>query len=243
MSIGQFKPSLMYRSVNWPNTLLHVATALSMQLHAATICVYITPIPHWLTFYRICSNRVATLILAALWDLRNFFDANLSHLSWYQLFLGSAYLIGTYCHMCIQYCKLSIESIYRASGLDVKLGCLLHRALTYYFDVFLELGTTILMATVPATWAWFSDQSESGAIVFATEIFTATKLCWPVMALGLRQNFQNRFHSRNAYDREQLPCFLLHERREGWWHSLRAHSRSTWMLMLAWAQDWEARAS
>jgi hypothetical protein len=43
----------------------------------------------------------------------------------------------------------SIESIYQASRLDVKLSCLLH----YCLDVFLEIEITVLMATVPATRA------------------------------------------------------------------------------------------
>ena len=44
--------------------------------------------------------------------------------------------------------------IYRASSLDVKLSCLLHlyrHLATDCFDVFLELETIVLMATVPTT--------------------------------------------------------------------------------------------
>ena len=108
--------------------------------------------------YHICSN------ISALWDLRNFFGSNLRRLPGHQLFLGGTYLIGTYCHVgSIDITNNRWLSWPTASGIDVNLSCLLHLswALTYCFDVFLELETTILMATVPVTRAWFSDQSET----------------------------------------------------------------------------------
>ena len=82
-----------------------------------------------------------------------------------------------------------IESIYRASGLDVKLSCLLHlRGLTYFFDA----ETAVLMATVPATLAQFSHTNfqkevelERYFVVSATDIFTATKEYQSVLALSL----------------------------------------------------------
>ena len=46
--------------------------------------------------YRIYSRCPPNL--GALWDLRNFFDSNLRHLSGHPLFLCGTYLIRMYCH-------------------------------------------------------------------------------------------------------------------------------------------------
>ena len=57
-----------------------------------------------------------------------FFDSNLRHLSEHNYFFGSAYFNWNI-HVYIATCNIvipSIESIYRASDLDVKLSCFLH---------------------------------------------------------------------------------------------------------------------
>jgi hypothetical protein len=56
---------------------------------------------------------------------------------------------------------IPVNSIVIELAGQTKLSLTLIWGLTYCFAVFLELETTVLMATVPATQAWFSDQSET----------------------------------------------------------------------------------